>query len=182
MTEPRTYVFYDHRDSEKRIRVLQEMLRTVSRLSGDPEISSRVDGRFDPGTENALRAFQRTYGLAETGTADLVTWEKLRAVYRQFQQEYGAPAAIRPFRDASVRLSHGDGGGIVTILQVMLDEIRTRYDGLGEIPATGVYDKATEAAVRAFQRANLLNETGILDAASWNRLADEYDFALRDRQ
>ncbi|MBO5670194.1 MAG: peptidoglycan-binding protein, partial [Clostridia bacterium] len=62
MIEPREYIFYDHRDEENRIRILQEMLRAVSRCSGDMSLSTRVDGRFDTGTENAWRAFQRKYG------------------------------------------------------------------------------------------------------------------------
>ena len=182
MIEPREYIFYDHRDEENRIRVLQEMLRDVARYSGDMALSSRVDGRFDAGTENAWRAFQRKYGLPETGRVDLAGWEKLRALYASYGEQNRPPAPIYPFPSPDRRIRPGEVSSLVRLLQVLLDELRTLYDGYGEIPISGQYDAATADAIRYFQRANLLDATGEVDPATWNRLAAEYNYAVGESQ
>ena len=38
-----------------------------------------------------------------------------------------------------------------------------------------VYDESTQNAIKIFQRKNLLNDTGIIDANTFNRLADAYE-------
>lgn len=182
MTEPREYIFYGHRDEENRIRVLQEMLRTVARYSGDMALSSRVDGRFDPGTENAWRAFQRKYGLPETGRVDLAGWEKLRAVYASYRAQTRTPDPIYPLTSPGQRIRPGEESSLVRLLQILLDELRTLYDGFGDVPISGQYDAATADAVRHFQRANLLDATGEVDSATWNRLASEYNYIAGERQ
>jgi peptidoglycan hydrolase-like protein with peptidoglycan-binding domain len=139
-----------------------------------------VDGRFDRGTENALRAFQAAYGLPVTGEVDLPTWERLREVYGLYVSANTVPSAITPFWSPDLRVGPGDGGGLVRIVQILLDELRMFYDSFGEVPVSGVYDEATAGAVRAFQRANLLDETGVVDALTWNRLAGEYNIAVRE--
>ncbi len=182
MTEPRTKVYYDHRNRENRVRALQEMLRTVARLSGDMSVSTAVDGSFDTGTQNALRSFQRKYGLPETGEADLRTWEKLREMYTLYLLQNSVPDSITPFYDPGMRILPGERSHLVLILQIMLDTVRVLYDGLSDISLTGEYDRATEEAVRRFQRANILGATGEADAVTWNRLAAEYNYAVRDRK
>lgn len=180
MIEPMMYHYYDHREEAERIRVLQEMLRTLSRYSGEPALSTAVDGSFDRGTENALRAFQASYGLPVTGEVDLSTWERLREVYEAYRSAAALPSALLPFYSPDLRLGVGDGGGLVRMIQLLLDELRVYYDSFGEVPLSGVFDDATASAVRAFQKANLLSETGIVDAVTWNRLAEEYNGAVRE--
>lgn len=182
MTEAREYIFFDHRDEENRIRVLQQMLRTVSRFSGDLSLSTRVDGRFDTGTENAWRAFQRKYGLSETGRVDLAGWEKLREVYGVYLAENRPADPIYPFFDPALRIRAGERSGLVMLLQVLLEELQTFYDGYADLAVNGVYDEATAEAIRQFQRANLLDATGEVDRTTWNRLAAEYNSALGERQ
>lgn len=50
-----------------------------------------------------------------------------------------------------------------------------------EIPAPpidGIYDTATRAAVRAFQRVERLSETGVVDTATWELLFRRYEESL----
>ncbi len=178
----REHIFFDHRDAENRIRVLQEMLRTVSRVSGDPSLSTRVDGRFDPGTENAWRSFQRKYGLPETGVVDIAGWEKLQEVYEDALARRRPGDPIYPFFDPVRRICAGEESSLVMLLQILLEELQTFYDGYGDLSVNGRYDPATVEAVRQFQRANLLDATGEVDLATWNRLAAQYNYALGERQ
>ena len=63
-----------------RVEHLQYMLRVISAyISAIPQIE--VDGIFGPATRNAVLAAQRYFGLPQTGSVDLTTWDE---IYDQF--------------------------------------------------------------------------------------------------
>lgn len=63
-----------------RVEHLQYMLRVIgSYISAIPQIE--VDGIFGPATRNAVLAAQRYFGLPQTGSVDLTTWDE---IYDQF--------------------------------------------------------------------------------------------------
>jgi cell wall-associated NlpC family hydrolase len=62
-------------------------------------------------------------------------------------------------------LRNGDKGGAVETLQRRLSTV-----GFSPGPIDGDFGPKTEAAVKQFQRANKLPETGIVDSQSWARL------------
>ena len=57
----------------------------------------------------------------------------------------------------------------------MVNVISQEYDGISPIQFTGKYDEPTENAIKEFQRINLLENNGIIDSTTFNRLADEYE-------
>jgi peptidoglycan hydrolase-like protein with peptidoglycan-binding domain len=60
---------------------LQEYLNYISDTYRDiPKIT--VDGVYGEGTENAVRAFQRQFGLAESGIVSSRLWDYITSVYR----------------------------------------------------------------------------------------------------
>ncbi len=180
--QPYQNIYYDFRDEEERIRILQEMLRFISRQTGDESLSVAVDGSYDRATANAVRAFQRKYSLSETGEVDFATWQKIREVYALYYSDSGAGGALYPFTDAHGAVRLGEKSSLVLILQIMLESVRIFFGEGGEIPLSGVYDQMTEEAIRIFQRANLLDVTGVTDKRTWDRLAEAYNFAERERQ
>ena len=182
MIEAYQNIYYDFRDEEERVRILQEMLRLISRATGDESLNVAVDGSYDRATANAVRAFQRKYSLTETGKVDFATWQKLREVFAVYRADGEDAAGLYPFTDAHGAVRPGEKSSLVLILQIMLESVRIFFGERGEIPLNGVYDKATEDAIRAFQRANLLDVTGVTDKKTWNRLAEAYNFAERERQ
>ena len=110
------------------VRRLQERLAELGYLTG------KIDGIFGAATEDALRRFQRRYGLPETGKLDAATEAAL----------FPAPAATTaPW---NVRLREGDQGDEVSQVQACL----ARYGFMNTEP-TGEYDADTSAAVEAFQ-------------------------------
>ena len=63
-----------------RVEHLQYMLSVIGAfISAIPKIA--VDGIFGPATRNAVLAAQRYFGLPQTGTVDLATWDE---IYDQF--------------------------------------------------------------------------------------------------
>ena len=136
-----------------------------------------IDGIFERDTRAALRAFQELEGLAVTGVADLETWERLYAAYLASTEEKQAPTSISYFPQIpeNYTLEVGEAQFLVSIVQNALFELALFYDGLEGVPQSGVYDEETARAVRAFQAANGLAQTGGVDRATWNALAQAYN-------
>lgn len=174
--------YYDSRDQRQRIRILQRMLRAVAdRESWEGEIP-RETGQYDDVTRGAVRQFQRRRGWPETGVADRRTWEEMSRLYREWETERTEPERIRPFVGRGRRIRARERSDLVMILQMMLNELRIRYDGYGHIPLSGIYDDTTQNAVRTFQRVNLLPTDGETDVYTWNRMAQQYNDVLTDTQ
>jgi len=112
-----------------------------------------VDGNFGPVTAAAVKAFQRRYGLKADGWAGPQTMAKLRQVAAP--KPPPAPAAPAAPASSSGKLVLGATGPEVKELQLRL-KAQGYYNG--EIG--GNFGPGTEAAVRAFQRANHLTVDG----------------------
>lgn len=167
--------YYDSTDREMRTRVLQRMLMALA----DTDI--RETGQYDDVTRAAVRQFQRMRGYPATGVVDRRTWEEMSRLYRE-RGEDSVIEGIRPFVGREGRIYPRERSDLVMILQLMLNELRIRYDGFGPIPLSGIYDEMTEEAVRGFQRINLLPEDGVTDVRTWNRMAQQYNRVLTDRR
>ena len=158
------------------IRNLQRYLR---QLSYDEESITRppIDGIFESDTREAVRNFQALKGLPQTGTADRDTWELLYASYRSSIANNSPPrtVALFPRTPASEKLTVGSQGFTVMTLQHMLNELTLDYSDLGDFSISGIYDEPTQSAVRAFQRHNVLEQTGEVDRLTWNQIADQYN-------
>jgi len=151
-------------DSEE-VRKLQKRLKELGWYSGS------ADGDFGPATEAAVKAFQRANGLTADGKAGQQTLNRLNSSSAVSKKQASATATPKPTakRTATPRptqrvtatprptatpnlskeyyLQAGASGQRVRTLQNRL--IQLGYLG-GK--ATGTYDEATEAAVRAFQK------------------------------
>jgi peptidoglycan hydrolase-like protein with peptidoglycan-binding domain len=76
-----------------------------------------------------------------------------------------APATALPPEPPAVLWSRGDTGRGVRELQARLRQVAWLFDG-----PTGVYDEATEQAVKGFQGKRGLPRTGETDTVTWERL------------
>ena len=93
------------------------------------------------------------------------------------------PEGIKPFPDTGCfEMKRGDRHNLVMILQIMLDVLKLYYDDFGSVGIGGVYDQATEDAVKEYQRICGLEETGHVDCTTWNRLAEEFNAAIYENQ
>ena len=158
------------------IRNLQRYLRQLSYFH--EEIGEvPIDGIFDSATREALIAFQELEGLTPTGEADFETWERLYAAYLASLEAKSEPQrfAYFPQIPENYTLEVGEAQFLVSIVQNALFELALFYDGLENVPQSGVYDEETARGVRAFQGANGLPQTGGVDRATWNALAEAYN-------
>ena len=66
--------------SGQKVLQMQEQLNAISSVySSIPKIAS--DGLFGSATEDAVRQFQRVFGLPATGVVDYPTWYKISEIY-----------------------------------------------------------------------------------------------------
>ena len=132
------------------VRELQLLLKAAGLYS------KNADGKFGPLTEAAVKAFQRKHGLKVDGWAGPQTMAKLRAAAKPAAPKPAAPRPAAPAAAAvagQVRL--GASGPEVKELQTRL-KAQGYYNGnIG-----GNFGPGTEAAVRAFQRANRMTVDG----------------------
>ena len=136
-----------------------------------------VDGVFGEGTQEAVRSFQRTYGLSESGVVDRVTWDRIERVYRDIlaamPYEY-SPGSILPFPGRVLR--EGIVGNDVRALQEYLNYISDTYTQIPKIAADGVYGSGTADAVAAFKRIfDLPGDSRRVSAQTWNAITSVYD-------
>ena len=164
-------------DTEKdAINNLQRYLRQLSYT--DPDIPAPpIDSIFDSATKNSLKSFQRKYSLAESGIADKETFEALYAAYLRSINANSPPlqVPIFPSTPSNYELSVGDRYFAVSILQLLLNELRFIYDSFIPLSISGIYDEATETNVLDFQSKNGLLTSGRVDKATWDKIVMAYE-------
>ena len=57
----------------------------------------------------------------------------------------------------------------------MLNTIGEYYDDWGALPYGNSYGTDVQDAIRSFQRKNFLDDNGVIDPLTFNRLTDEYE-------
>lgn len=140
-------------------------------------IEATMDGSFGPTTASAVRSFQRTYGLPETGVVDRVTWDRMENVYFEIVSEIDYEffgGRILPFPGRILR--EGIEGNDVRVLQEYLNYISDSYPEIQKVNVDGVFGPSTAAQVRAFKELfDLPGAPDRVNAPVWNAIANIYD-------
>ena len=153
-------MFIDISDEEKRTRNLQMMLRYLSIALSEPGLEVFVSGVFGNESENAVKYYQQTRGLPVTGIVDLETWDSIANEYK-YELALRSEVKVYPTTAANnFQTSPGERSDTVLILQLML---------------SGTYGLETVEAVRCFQKKNGLDETGVADRRTWQKISEEYN-------
>ena len=88
-----------------------------------------------------------------------------------------------PVFQTDYELGLNDSWFLVDALQYMLEELRYSYDNFERVERNGVYDTATENAIKDFQRKNMLEETGKVNKETWNAIARQFNnYALNFKE
>jgi peptidoglycan endopeptidase LytE len=114
-------------------------------------------------TCDAVKKFQKQYGLTVTGAADSVTLAKIREAVEQKEKSQ----ASQP--KETIYLTIGSMGEQVKQVQTKLKQL-----GYFTYPTiTGYYGSATADAVKKFQKSVKLNETGIVNDKTYQLLMEK---------
>ena len=161
------------------IKTLQLMLRAIAAATG--EIPSVVpDGIFGPQTEAAVRSFQAAAELPVTGRVDDRTWQDIIIAYDRLIPFVEEAAPIRVLLRKNEVLERGSRNSHVHLVQAMLKVLGNSFSALPRVSVSGVYDAATESAVRAFQQFSQLPPNGKVDFPTWNALTETYRLVSGD--
>ena len=162
------------------VSVLQYYLAVISRFYDSvPSVSQT--GVFDAQTENAVKAFQRTFGLDPDGIVGRNTWNDIYRAYRGIVTDQGllsGGAALYP----GFILQLGSSGEYVSLLQEYLNELARVYPLIPSVTVDGRFGQATDTAIRAAQNQLGLTPNGIVGAVTWSAIANEYDTLYFGRQ
>ncbi len=157
------------------VRAVQYQLNFVAQYE-DTIQPLAINGTYDTATEEAIRGFQRTYGLPDTGILNEKTYARLFDVYNSLI--LSLPSSMfentaRPY--PGYIIGPGFDNAYVTYLQEYLLVIAEVFPNVPSPTPTGVYDEATETSVRAVQQLAGLPETGFTNLATWEAVSDLYN-------
>ncbi|MBR4307959.1 MAG: peptidoglycan-binding protein [Oscillospiraceae bacterium] len=154
----------------------QVMLNRIGRnYPAIPRISA-VDGIFGPQTENAVRSFQRIFGLTVDGIIGKATWYRLVRLYvgvnslAELESEGQTFYAVQ--WQAPGTLQSGNRGQSVRQLQFMLRVLSEYIPEIPPVAEDGIFGPKTRQAVLAFQRFAGLTADGIVGPLTWSALYD----------
>lgn len=140
-------------------------------------VEAAMDGDFGPATTNAVKSFQRTYGLPETGVVDRATWDRIESVYYDFVSQIDfefSSGRILPFPGRILR--EGIEGNDVRVLQEYLNLISESYPEIPRVNVDGVFGPSTAEQVRQFKRIfDIPGAPDRVNAPAWNAIANIYD-------
>ena len=137
-----------------------------------PKVTS--DGIFGASTQDAVIAFQRSYGLVADGIVGQATWSRLCEVSTQI----ATGTASDEYPGLPLRI--GSSGANVLKMQRYLNYIANTYPNIPRVATDGIFGNATRSAVMAFQRQFGLTADGIIGQQTWNRIVQVYN-DLRSR-
>lgn len=166
---------YTDEEKKDHISEIQKYLRTISQINGNIPLIMPT-GVYDGATSEAVKAFQKEYGLPVTGTVDRETWDLLFEAYLAAEEYFTESAAIMPFPDCSYSINEGTESNTVFILQAMLNTIAEFYANIDSIDVNGVYGKNTTEAIKNMQTVTGEKCTGNVDYKTWNKLARLYNY------
>ena len=148
---------------------VQFWLNTLAQYeSSIPSVT--VDGVYGTGTANAVRAFQRRYGLDVDGVVGQTTWTELYDQFQSIQSDNGTPNAY-----PGTALREGSSGQNVRLVQFWLKIARSVYSSLNNVTVDGRFGAATTAAVKRFQTYFGLTSDGVVGRTTWNKLYEVYN-------
>ncbi|MBO5374552.1 MAG: peptidoglycan-binding protein [Clostridia bacterium] len=160
---------------------IQRILRALELLDSDFS-SVPLSGVYENETRGAVAEFQAKYGLESTGVVDYETWVLLHKIYDDTSHERNGIRRVQLVpNDGVFSIIPGQKDDIIYVIQYMLSTISTHYDDFGSLEYTGIYDEPTQNAIKVFQRKNLIDATGIIDASTLEALFEEYEGVILER-
>jgi len=165
-------------DNSNEVLQLQLRLNRISRnYPAIPKVFP-VNGLYGQSTEDAVRAFQRTFGLSEDGIVGQATWYRIAYIYASVKRlselnSEGLSLADIPNQFPG-SLRQGDSGIYVRKLQYFLAVAGAFIEAIRPISITGAYDQQTTDAVRDLQAYAGLQQDGITGVQTWRALYNIY--------
>ena len=162
--------------------LVQQKQIQLNRISRNyPAIPKIVpaDGIYLETTSEAVRTFQKVFGLSETGIIDKATWYKISYLYagvKRLSELDSEGIALEELpTEFTTTIGLGDTGDLVRTMQYYFEIFALFYEAIPFTPISGVYTEETAAAARAFQQMFGLAVTGEVNLATWREMQRVYN-------
>lgn len=158
-------------DSNEDVKRLQEMLMEIRELYPSM-IKIEIDGVYGNNTFMCVKRFQELMGIYDTGSVDMITWNKLNLIYSKKQ---ALKSNLRSDISEKVRVDEklikfGSKGSRVTELQEYINKVSIIFPTVPKIKIDGIFGNETKNAVMTFQRMFNLDADGIVGEITWTTL------------
>ena len=160
------------------VRALQIRLNRISdNYPAIPKIAL-PDGVFSYDTEDAVKEFQKIFGLTPDGVVGKATWYQTQFIYNAVKRLNELDSEGISLSEVTDQypdgLALGDRGVEVANLQYLIDYLSAFYNTIPPINIDGIYGPETENALRAVQSTFSLPVTGTLDLDTWETIYRTY--------
>lgn len=156
---------------------LQYMLRRLgTRYSFLPQLAT--DGLFGEETLEAVMLFQRELAPPVTGVVDGRTWDAIRREWMALEREVAPPRSLRIFPREGAQMLPGGEEEYMVLPQTMFQLLRQRLEGIVEDEANGQHGDASVQNTLWLQNLAQLEETGVMDRATWDMLSRLYELFI----
>lgn len=132
----------------------------------------QITGDYNEETAEAVRSFQQTFGLPQTGIADRRTWNDIYRAYMGILESQPEQSCVRLFPNEILR--EGVSSPNVRYLQQYLTYISQVDPNIQPVSDTGYFGPMTRAAVQAFQREYGLTPNGQVGVVTWDAITGVY--------
>jgi len=160
------------------IHVAQVMLNRIARTYPAIPRPLDVDGVFGASTQAAVRQFQTAFNLPVTGVIDRTVWYRLVTVYVAILRLEELNSLGQQFFRLNFQYQHvisfGQQGEEVALLQYLLAVLSQFYLSLPNVAIDGVFGDETLEAVKALQQDAGLEQTGVVDQATWDEIVRRF--------
>ena len=141
------------------------------------------NGIFGFATEEAVKAFQRTFNLTDDGIVGNATWYAIQRIYAAVKRLNSLTSEGLRYNEVDRQfpenLSLGDQNTGVALLQYYLNYLSAYYDTIPPLETDGVFGQSTRDAVFAAQAALGLPVDGVVGEQTWNAIVDAYYGIIR---
>jgi len=154
------------------VKFMQQTLNTIDATYGSLG-SVKEDGVYGAQTAEAVRLFQRQFGLTADGTLGHNTWERILEVQQGIDD--GKHVDVTTPYPGTV-LQPGSYGDSVRLIQHYLNRIRSAYNNdWPELKVDGKFGIGTSTAVMAFQADRDLKIDGKIGPSTWSSIVSSYN-------
>lgn len=155
-------------NTSKYIRAINYYLNVIAYFDNTIPFLDLKGETFNERTEEAVKAFQRAYGIEPTGIVDTNTWKYMRQIYldtlKNIPREYFT--SLPEFYPGFI-LSYGMTGDNILRLQKYLYTICSKKHEIPGVRVNGIFDDLTLQSVKYLQRKFGLEDNGLVGSYTW---------------
>ena len=160
------------------VRTLQIRLNRISdNYPAIPKISMPF-GVFSYDTDEAVKEFQRTFGLTPDGIVGSATWYNIQQIYNSVKRLNELNSEGISLEEVTAQfpsaLGEGDSNIGVSSLQYYLSYLSDFYDSIPSVDIDGVFGPSTTSAVIAAQNEFGLTPDGVVGEDTWEAIYNAY--------